>query len=502
MYKTILLGMIFVLCYGNEANTTFQQESAVSIGREPIGIDEVGRAIYEINASVATRNYLVPTLLAQPKIRNDEIIYSKGTRIDLLSTKLTLHIAIDGDTPVYETNLSENGGSGERPFLLPWSASNIPEGEPHTFWFEVVDSNAPSFDPNEAEKFYPLDVERSERYTTSGDSERCRGFFGFFTCTIDRFFQRTIGKKFIGEATESSIDQPARRRNYLANIFYGLEKPHLVKKSDPIDTSVPAANTPVSLLHYDETSSQGCSAGFPVRFDFGSDSLICSFIKTFAFDRWMPFVEVQDTQLDYHRIQEDTRLTLLALMGYKSQKTHQSFFQYFLDQLFKPLRQFISLFFPYAEPTTTQILDRNLSTDKPLLLALPIVNEEGDKVAIVRTFRLLYLHESLVKKVDGCQRRFSWGFFTGPWEDRNFEECRLFIDRAIDEATENQDISILQQSIKELSQLFSFFFPKYQYRGTTTTYTKLGITLQPHTPSLREGNPILLSVRYGSGSDR
>lgn len=496
IYNLFIINILMLLTllvpkYCMAASST-EYNTSIVFADNPIGSDEYGRVVYEVNITTKIKNYIVPTMLARPIENNGIINHIKNYTINDVTTTGNVKFYVDGDSPVYnEKTLDPNGGSGQRPFLLPNSVAGLSNGTRITLWFAEADGNTP-FDPSSNSRFFPLDVERELVYTNQGNPSDCSGFFGFFTCTIDWFFETTIGVEFFGSATDTSISDQQKRQKYLANILYGIDKPHLIKKNGSVDTTTPAVNRPLSLLHYEEISGSGCYIGF---FDFSSSSLTCTFIKTFAFDKWMPFVTVEeDNELFYSRIQEDTRIMLTTLMGYKARKKQSSFFSTFLSQFFKPVTFFLSWLFPSGYGIVSDAIDVNLTTNKPPLLILPISDSTGKSIETLETFKLISLHEIAAKEIAVCEERNVWFIFSSSWRSSDPAKCQNLINEAIDEATTNNNTTPLTYAINALSTFFSFIFPSTEFRGSTRSATKLGITIERYTPSIAEGNAIYQTI--------
>ena len=477
-----------------------EQEAKVHFSEHAVGKDRYGRTLYEANITAILHNYPLHTLLARPVKESGKVAYKKGYVVNMLTTSAVVQIAVDGDSPVYDENESSGlesiGGSGQRPFLLSHDA--LHKTASFTAWFIPVDKSG-SFVSESSEDvlLYPLDVQRDAKYTSSGNVSACKGFFGFFTCFFDTFFGEPIGVTFFGSAETGGIDYPIKRQKYLANIFYGIDKPHLLSQEDSVDTTTPASNTPLSLLHYSEMPANGCytMGGF---FNFGSDSLVCKFIKTFAMDKWMPFVAVsEDDSLAYERIEEDTKITLMALMGYKEELPHAgSLFGSFWQEMFKPMNFMLSIFFPNDSDNLSKVVEREINATNPSIVILPIVSEDGNTIEQLQSFKLQGLQYALAKEVMECQK-LKFSFFGPYWDDVPLTECKDKIDDAIDTSFENRDATLLENILQGMWDFFSIWFGN-KYKITTVTHTRLGLVLEPYTPTLEDGNPLYEGVQHFS----
>jgi hypothetical protein len=222
--------------------------------------------------------------------------------------------------------LDKNGCSGQKPFLInneaieDSSGQALSTGSIITLQFNKdYDGSNILYDKDNNFSFYPLDVDRDEKYYKydAGD-DSCHSFFCVMTGVFDNFFGTSFFAGFFDfdvTSTQGSDIDDVRER-YITNITAGLDQNHLMEKNvTTIDTSISGLNThnPLSLIDYVENSSAtgSCNLGF---FSFGSSSTFCNFMSG------MPFISFFASQTPSQvyvidTIQADTENAIIAFAG-------------------------------------------------------------------------------------------------------------------------------------------------------------------------------------------
>lgn len=297
-------------------------------------------------------------------------------------------------------NLDQEGCSGQKPlFINKGTLDNpqlqvdangdaLPQDE-----YRIPFDSAKNYSSGNNDAFYALDIPRDMEYykpqlTLSKDNKK-------------NFFQKIIAffKDYFSQDTSvysNGIENPDERQRYMANLFFGAQLSHRIKKQDSINTSIingaTNANT-ISLLDYNSQTiitKNGCK-GLLLNYD--PDSLSCKTLRFFGVSKWMPFVKDNKDKIvnvNTTSVLEDTETTLLTLAGNLNNKDYVSIMKNkiegidntsdssFLQELFKPMINMMGgmyrFFFGSRSKVTTKKIYLDFKFDKPLPITFSVVD--------------------------------------------------------------------------------------------------------------------------------
>lgn len=306
--KTLTLSTLLITqLYGAATLTHTTLDNAQTL----VGKDIHGATIYERQVTIETNNFKVDNFWN--KFSNNGTGNGQ-TSYNAISKTGTVQIGVEATSlcTLYK-ELDINGCSGQKPFLINDEAVNgVYIGDTITLLFQK-DYNGTNITYNDtnASVFYPLDVQRDEKfYKEEGE----KSFKSFFQKLFDGFFLTSFFSSFFSHEVVDKNNNPSEdiRQRYIANIVSGIDQNHLLEKDiTPLTTN--ALNTPVSLIDYSEnvSSTGSCNLFF---FKFSADSPFCNLMGS------MPFISMFSstkpaTNYTIDTIQSDTENALVSFAG-------------------------------------------------------------------------------------------------------------------------------------------------------------------------------------------
>lgn len=282
-----------------------------------IGMDAYGSMLYSMDVTITTEGYEVENFWS----RFAQSGKGEGSKkFDSISKSGSVEVALEAVSicSLY-SELDSEGCSGQKPFLINNEAlSGVNLNDTITLLFQKsFDGTNITYDETNASIFYPLDVQRDEKFYKT---EAPKSFHSLFAKLFDTFFEGTFFSSFFSHAVETPSAAPAEdiRKRYIANIVSGIDQAHLLEKSKT-ELKTDTLNTPVSLIDYSEnqTSSGSCNLFF---FKFSENSLFCNMMSA------MPFISMftsstKSVNYTVDTIQSDTQNALIAFAGSYASKT-------------------------------------------------------------------------------------------------------------------------------------------------------------------------------------
>ena len=371
--KLLLTLLISSTLYGagnapTTTTTTFGNE--VSAGK-----DKHGNPIFNRTVTIKTDNYKVDNFWkkfsfsgsGQDSMDFQSIAKAGTMRISVEATSLcNLYPELD-----------KAGCSGQKPFLINNEAVPATYDTNISLIFNRT-QNVSDYNNSSDSVFYPLDVERTDKYYKTDHDGDEKSFFGFFRQLFSLFF-----------GTGSSVSTPSTptediRQRYMANVVSGIDQDHLLEKNITVVNN--ALNVPVSFIDYSSTTTTAgtCRLGF---FTFPDTSLLCNF--PFFSQTTPPITVVTDT------ITEDTESSIIAFAGtyigddindYNTQSTEVVILENQNTGFFSIIKCF---FFGCSQQTTTVVRGNNYTfpNDTGITMTLAVTND-GTKVDDFEHFRL------------------------------------------------------------------------------------------------------------------
>lgn len=315
MKKSLLLlllgGALYAGVTPTTTLTTFEQE--VSVGK-----DKYGNAIFDRDVKIDTQNYKVDNFWKKFSFNGEG---QESMDFTSISKTGTVRISVESTSicTLYD-ELDTGGCSGQKPFLINSEALLSPlnpDGTITLMFQKDYNGTDILYTDNNASVFYPLDVDRVEKYYKhTGDS---RSHFSFFEMMFNTFFG---GGFFSGFFDSPVVDSSANnaediRQRYISNIVSGIDQEHLLEiGKTPLGTNT--LNDPVSLIDYveDNTVDGSCNLFF---FRFSEDNFFCNIMGS------MPFISMfvsENPSVSYEidTIQSDTENALITFAGAYAKK--------------------------------------------------------------------------------------------------------------------------------------------------------------------------------------
>ncbi len=286
-------------------DTTFESET-------PAGTDKYGNALYERSVTIKTNDFKVENFW--DKFHESGEAQSNYTNI---SKTGTVRISAEGTSicKLYP-GLDAQGCSGQKPFLINDEALNgVGVGDTITLLFQKdydLSTDTILYSETNGSVFYPLDIERTEKYYKDTGA---RTFNSYFSSMFNTFFGEGtfFGSFFSFDVVDNdSADAEDIRQRYIANIVSGVDQAHRMEKGiTPLATTT--LNTPVSLIDYEEDTSSAGSCNF-LFFKFPEASPFCNLMSA------MPFISMftsttPATNYTIDTIQTDTENSLVSFAG-------------------------------------------------------------------------------------------------------------------------------------------------------------------------------------------
>lgn len=415
--KTLALSTLLITqLYGAATLTHTTLDNAQTL----MGKDVHGATIYERQVTIETNNFKVDNFWN--KFSNNGTGNAQ-TSYNAISKSGTVQIGVEATSlcTLYK-ELDVNGCSGQKPFLINDEAVNgVYVGDTITLLFQK-DYNGTSITYNDinASVFYPLDVQRDEKFYKE---EGTKSFKTFFQKLFDSFFVFDFFSKFFSHEVVDKNNIPSKdiRQRYIANIVSGIDQNHLLEKAvTPLTTN--ALNTPVSLIDYSEnvSSTGSCSLFF---FKFPESSPFCNLMGS------MPFISMFSstkpaTNYTIDTIQSDTENALVSFAGtyadlnvntYQNGTVYQK--QSTSTGLISGMINMMKCFF-FGCPKVNDVQEAMDSyygfSDADAINMTFAITNNGSAIDDFETFRLMGIH-SLSGNEHMCQVKKKQVFFTPGW---------------------------------------------------------------------------------------
>lgn len=455
--KTLALStLLMTQLYGAATVTHTTLDNAESL----IGKDVHGATLYERQVTIETNNFKVDNFWN--KFSNNGTGDAQ-TSYNTISKSGTVQISVEATSicSIYK-ELDADGCSGQKPFLINDEAVNgIYIGDTITLLFQK-DYNGTNITYNDinASVFYPLDVERDEKFYKE---EGTKSFKTFFQKLFDGFFLTSFFSSFFSHEVVDKNNNPSEdiRQRYIANIVSGIDQNHLLEKAiTPLTTN--ALNTPVSLIDYTEnvSSAGSCSLFF---FKFPESSPFCNLMGS------MPFISMFSsakpaTNYTIDTIQADTENALVSYAGtyadlnvntYQAGTVYQK--QSTSTGLISGMINMMKCFFfgcPKVNDVQEAMDSHYAFTDENAINLTFAVTNNGSSIDDFETFRLMGIH-SLSGNEQMCQVKET---NTGDtWSSHTFK------------GSESDTIQVVVPESTVCTQWLFFFCTKWETIPATTT---------------------------------
>ena len=434
----IVLGLLISLQVSASTTTTTTTFKDVSYNGVSSKENEFGEKVLYKEATIETKNFKVKNFWDKfSDSKNGESVYNQVSKIGIFELNVKSSFAC------VKGNLDSKGCSGQKPFLLNDGTLNnldmqktadgsaLPAGE-----YRIPFDDAANYAVGNDDAFYALDVDRNENFYKEPSTPPPPGKKSFFGYIID-LFKNHFSKDTRVFGDPLTPEESAHRDRYIANIVYGHDEDHRLKQAvegasaTAIDTMVPAANEPVSLLDYESqllSETTGCK-GFILS--FSPSSLRCRMMTGFGISNWMPFFNSEATyEVESKSVMADTENTLLALAGdlnnkdYIKKTADEVKRNGFLSQIFKPMTFMFSsmtrFWFGSRAPKTVEALVAEFKFDKYLPLTFAFT--DGNQVTGFKHFALMGVESVYGTEVESCKVKDTRGFFGWASSTRVFKE--------------------------------------------------------------------------------
>jgi len=394
------------------------------------GEDKHGNAYQEKKVTISTQNYKVENFWnkfsfsgsGQDRMEFNTVSTAGVVRMTTEATSIcTLYPELDSD-----------GCSGQKPFLInnTGAIKNLALGNTITLRFQKDFNNTLlQYNAGNDTVFYPLDIERSDKYYKP-QLDNHKSFFGLFGQLFSSFFSNSFFGSFFNYnvVDESNSDANATdyRQRYIANIMAGVDQDHLMTTAQTELSFTPNSATNadrVSMIDYSETTANpGNCRLFLFKFDSGNG--FCNFMGG------LPFLSIfsssrPDAIYTTDTIQEDTQNSLVSLAGKTAKITMTSYQNDVLYQqsATSPIASLFTaikcLFFgcssSIVEPATDVVYNFTDANAMTLTMALAESNNTGI-IAGFKTFKLMAIH-NVASRERQCKVKYSGGFIGGSsWE--------------------------------------------------------------------------------------
>ena len=439
--------------------TTFQAEV-------PAGEDEYGNTLYDREVKIDTKNFKVENFWK--KFSFDATGENESTFTSLSKTG-TVRISVEATSICTQYDeLDSRGCSGQKPFLInnTGDIKNLKLNETITLRFQKdYEGSTLLYTSDDDTVFYPLDVERNDKYYK--DTGSATSFFSFFGRMFSAFFGDSFFGKFFNygvvnesDASEDAVDY---RQRYIANIMSGIDQDHLMKKMKTellYEANKATHNDRVSLINYSETTTNPGSCRL-FMFKMSSENKFCNFMGG------LPFLSMfsasrPDAVYTTDTIQEDTQNSLIALAGKNAEITMTSYkddVEYFkqseslIGSFFNAIK---CIFFGCSSSITEPATDitYGFTDDNAMTLTMGLADSVNPHViAGFKTFKLMAIH-NIASRERQCKVKYSAGMFGSMFGSKSWEHTFVPSDGDIVQATktsgffsgtvsvDNSDVSI------------------------------------------------------------
>jgi len=400
--------------------------------------DSFGNTVFNQDVTIETNNFKVDNFWI--KFQNGGAAQSNHSTI---SKSATVEISIETSSlcSIY-TDLDKEGCSGQKPFLINDEAiENKNVGDTISLIFQKdydMTNDTILYTDNNASLFYPLDIDRDEKFYKS-QHDNSKSFFGIFEKIFNVFFgDNSFFGGFFNFGVVDNSNQPVEdvRQRYIANIVSGVDQNHLLEK-DVTDIEKDASgyklNTPVSLIDYTEkiVENGGCNLFF---FKFSESSPFCNIIGG------LPFITIfsnttPTTTFEIDTIQTDTENSLITFASsytgmtvseyqnasvYQAQSVDDATFYNPISAMSSMMKFF--LFGPQDQDEYNKI-EEPMDTyykfeDEDAVNLTFAVTNDGDKIDDFQTFKLTGIH-SLTGNERMCRVKESNDYDN--WTDYTFK---------------------------------------------------------------------------------
>ena len=404
-----------------KTTTTFND---VAYNNTPVdGVEnEYGETELYKEATISTQNFKVDNFWDKfSDSKNGTSTYTQVSKIG------TFKLTVKSSFACAKSGLAQEGCSGQKPFLLNTGVLNNPDMKKTSIGdalptdeYRIPFDDSVNYTISNDDAFYAMDVDRIESYYKEPEVHPPAGKESFFSNMI-KMFTSHFSKDVNVYGDILTPDEAAIRARYIANIVYGHDKDNRLKIASAsssatlIDTVVPAANNPVSLLNYEElltTETAGCD-GFILN--FSSNSLTCRFMTGFGMGNYMPFFNTDATyDVEAKSVMSDTESTLLTLAGELNDKNYildakKDSNGNFLSEIFKPMTFMFSsmgrFWFGSGTPKTVEAVVAEFNFDNYLPLTFAVTN--GTEIVGFKHFNLMGIESVYGTEVESCTVRES-----------------------------------------------------------------------------------------------
>jgi len=397
--------------------------------------DKHGSVIVDKKVTIETKNYKVDNFWSKFSFNGTGKEKDEFTSIATTGTVRTIVEATSICT-LYD-ELDTGGCSGQKPFLINNEAIDGKSvGDTISLVFQKdydLSTDVILYSDINESVFYPLDIDRTEKYYKS-QADNTKSFFGIFSMMFNVFFgDGGFFSSFFNHTVvdKNNINSDDIRQRYIANIISGVDQDHLlVKAVTPLETT--AINNPVSLIDYTEdiTSAGSCSLFI---FKFSESSMFCNFMGG------MPFISMfvttkPTTSYEIDTIQTDTENSLIT---FASSYTGMNITQYqngtvyaaqsdvssFLNPISMMMNMMKCFFFGCSGSVDTNTIEEPMDTyykfdgDTAVNITMAVTNS-GTAIDDFQTFKLTGIH-SLTGSEHMCRVTENNSYDT--WSDYTFK---------------------------------------------------------------------------------
>lgn len=416
----ILLNIMVSVVCATVTETTFNTMSAPQT-------DKYGNTVYEQSVTIKTKDFKVDNFW--------DNFHKEGTAQSNFSTisKTGLVQIIASSTSIctLHPELDSQGCSGQKPFLINNEAlDSTVLGDTITLLFQKdfdLETQTILYTDTNASVFYPLDIDRTEKYYKS-QTDNTKSFFGFFSSMFNMFFGDAdfFGGFFsFAVVDNTNMNVEDIRQRYIANIISGVDEEHLLE-SGKTALETTSLNNPVSLIDYSEDMSSGGTCSF-FFFTLPEDSSFCSMMSG------MPFISMftsstPETNYVIDTIQVDTENALISFAGEYAELTvtqYQSGTVYekqseSTGMIVGMIDMMKCMFFGCSEKENVEDpMDSfyEFNEDNAINITMAVTND-GDKIDGFETFKLMGIH-SLTGNQHSCTvKESNWD---DKWDEHTFK---------------------------------------------------------------------------------
>ena len=450
MKKTLLVLSIPLLTSALFAKTVTEIDLGNTPYTQGASENEYGDKIMYQDVTINTKNFKIDNLWSKFSDNSEN-----QSNFSDVATAAQVQLTTELSFTCRDAGLSEQGCSGQKPFLINQGTLNNPDlkldrmGAPlPTGEYRIPFDSATNYDTTHDDAFYALDVYRDGKYYENPKDDdytqpKPKTFFGYMISLIKNYFSPKNTTTIVNPLTSSETEA---RNRYMANITFGLQQNYRIKKASTINTdrtNDALTSKQPSLLDYNSmmiNNTTGCDGIF---FTYNPDSLTCKFQNFFGMSQWMPFFgsgasllgeNDTGTNIQSDSVLEDTETTLLALEGKLNNKNYvhpkidpSTGKVSLLGQVFKPMTYMMSSMFRFFFGESSKNLTETVAVDFNFTKPMPLTFiEVKNKVAQgFKYFQLLGLESVYGTEVQECKvKKTSTIFFFFSWtsDTKDFQE--------------------------------------------------------------------------------